>query len=146
MRFDKVPEHVTRAMRSNKSSGTKPETQLCSALWRSGVRGYRRNYRMAAGTPDVYFTRAKVAVFVNGCFWHSCPHCRPRVPKTNTEFWSEKFARNRERDARVRKILKAEGRKVVTVWECMLKSSVKRQVRRVIRALAPPAGIEPATT
>lgn len=130
-----VNERVRRTMRSNKSKGTKPETDLCRAIWRSGLRGYRRNFRGLKGTPDVYFPTGRVAVFVNGCFWHRCPHCHPGEPKTNRDFWAQKFKENVRRDKRVRVWLRRNGNSVVTIWECRLRESVDREVSRVHRSL-----------
>jgi DNA mismatch endonuclease (patch repair protein) len=65
-----------------------------------------------------------VAVFVNGCYWHRCPHCRPPLPKSHPEFWSAKFAANQERDARKTAELEAAGWVVVTVWECRVHEDV----------------------
>lgn len=68
------------------------------------------------GTPDIAFVRARVAVFVDGCFWHGCPE-HYTSPKTNTEFWAEKIATNRARDERVQADLSAEGWTTVRLWE-----------------------------
>jgi DNA mismatch endonuclease (patch repair protein) len=86
------------------------------ALWRAGVRGYRVQTRLP-GRPDITFPALRLVVFVNGCFWHRCPACQPRLPAANAEFWSTKFRDNLRRDAKARSMLAAAGWDVVTVWE-----------------------------
>lgn len=107
-------------MLANKRAGTKPERILRSELHRRGLR-FRKDYRLDLGTarprPDIVFTRAKVAVFVDGCFWHSCPSHRGKLPKTNADFWSAKLARTVERDRQHDETLRAAGWTVIRVWE-----------------------------
>lgn len=105
-------------MSANKGRDTKPERLLRSALHRKGLR-YRVSARPVADlrrTADVVFTKARVAVFVDGCYWHGCPeHHRPATKKA--EFWQEKIAGNRARDADTNAALNAQGWTVVRVWE-----------------------------
>jgi DNA mismatch endonuclease, patch repair protein len=107
-------------MLANKRSDTKPELALRSELHRRGLR-FRKDYRLVLGAvkprPDIVFTRAKVAVFVDGCFWHSCPEHRGKTPKTNAEYWAPKLAANVERDRRYDDALRESGWSVVRVWE-----------------------------
>lgn len=81
-----------------KARNTTPELALRKALRAIGQTGYRLHYAKAPGRPDVAFVGAKVAVFVHGCFWHGCPHCALRKPKSNTAFWSQKLDANKARD------------------------------------------------
>ena len=76
----------------------------------------------------------KVALFVNGCFWHRCPICNPSTPKTNVRYWVEKFERNVERDKRSHEQLEELGWKVHVIWECQLK---KKQVDATMGELLP---------
>lgn len=116
-----VAEATRRSMRANRSSETQPERRLRQALWRAGLRGYRKNVRPLPGKPDVVFGRAKLAIFLHGCYWHQCPHCtRNRTPKKNAEFWAAKFAANAARDARTEAALRELGYRVHVVWECRL--------------------------
>lgn len=108
-------------MQANRSKNTKPELLVRAALREAGLTGYRIHWKKAPGRPDVCFPGRRVAIFVHGCFWHRCPHCAPSRPKTHSEFWEAKFARNRERDARDRALLVSEGWTVVVVWECRLR-------------------------
>lgn len=80
------------------------------------MRGYRVQTRLP-GRPDITFPALRLVVFVNGCFWHRCPVCQPRLPAANAEFWSAKFRENRRRDEEARANLQAAGWDVVTVWE-----------------------------
>lgn len=117
---------VSRSMKGNRAKDTGPELALRATLKRYGLRGYRANWRRAPGRPDIAFPRKKVAVFLNGCFWHRCPFCRPQLPKKNRPFWKRKFELNRARDARKTKELKSAGWKVYTVWECFLTRRAKK--------------------
>ena len=98
-----------------KGKNTSPERILRSALWKAGLR-YRLNYKVPAGRPDIVFPGPKVAVFVDGCFWHGCPIHYSR-PRSREEFWSQKLAANTERDSRLTLRLEALGWIVVRVWE-----------------------------
>lgn len=106
-------------MRANRRTDTKPEVALRSALHRLGKR-FRKDHRVdAAGVrvkPDVVFTRARVAVFVDGCFWHACPE-HGRKPAVNDWYWSPKLAGNKQRDERVNAALTAAGWRVIRIWE-----------------------------
>jgi DNA mismatch endonuclease (patch repair protein) len=103
---------------------TRPEETLARLLRTQGLR-FRRNVAKLPGKPDFYFLRAKVAVFVHGCFWHGHARCRKgRVrPKTNTAYWRTKVQRNQRRDHRARRQLRALGISVYTVWECELRTA-----------------------
>lgn len=119
----KVPLTTTpgrsRNMQANRRTDTKPELALRSALHAAGLR-FRKDLRLDLGSarvrPDIVFTRAKVAVFVDGCYWHCCPDHGTR-PKTNADYWTPKLERNVERDREHDKALTEAGWKVVRVWE-----------------------------
>jgi DNA mismatch endonuclease, patch repair protein len=98
-----------------KGNNTSPERLLRSALWEAGLR-YRLNYRVPAGRPDIVFPGPKVAVYVDGCFWHGCPVHYSR-PRSREGFWSQKLAANTERDSRLTLRLESCGWIVVRVWE-----------------------------
>ena len=107
-------------MRAIKRTGTKPELALRSALHRQGYR-FRKDYRLdlnggARVRPDIAFTARRVAVFVDGCFWHACPHHGSR-PKNNDWYWSPKLARNVERDRAADDAFTHAGWTVVRLWE-----------------------------
>jgi DNA mismatch endonuclease (patch repair protein) len=121
-------------MRGNKSSGTKPELRLRKALWAAGLRGYRTNRRGLPGTPDIAFIGAKVAVFVDGCFWHGCPE-HYSEPKTRVAFWRAKTTKHRERDAEADHKLGEMGWAVVRVWEHQVRDDLEGCVAAVRKAL-----------
>lgn len=106
-------------MLGNKRTGTKPETALRSALHAAGLR-FRKDHRLDLGDvkprPDIVFTRAKVAVFVDGCYWHCCPE-HGTQPKKNADYWTPKLARNVERDRQHDEALREAGWAVVRIWE-----------------------------
>ena len=94
---------------------TEPETALRRELHRRGVR-FRAHRRDLPGCPDIVLVRVKVAVFVDGCFWHGCPE-HFVIPKANRQWWLDKIASNRRRDARNDMMLREIGWKVVRIWE-----------------------------
>ena len=118
-------ENISKVMSSNKGKGTKPEIILRKALWANGIRGYRTNWKKLPGRPDIVFTKSRLAIFVNGCFWHRCPHCELPLPKTNSEFWESKFQANVERDKRKIVELEGLGWNVRTIWECEIKDGIE---------------------
>lgn len=122
-------------MSRNRARDTGPELALRRALWAAGARGYRLHPRGVPGRPDLAFPRARLAVFVHGCFWHACPiHSKP--PKSNAAFWREKFARNVARDARKVAELEEGGWRVLTFWEHEVLDDLPRVVRAIERGLA----------
>lgn len=118
-------------MRGNKSALTKPELYLSKELEQAGIKEVDANYLGLSGTPDLVFLNKKLAIFVNGCFWHRCPYCNPHFPETNQEYWSAKFRRNKARDKRVKAGLQAIGWRVMIIWECHLKKHPSRVLRRI---------------
>lgn len=114
---------VSKVMRANKARDTVPELLLRRALRGAGLPGYVVSPRGLPGRPDVAFRRAKVAIFVHGCFWHRCPHCRPALPKSNRSFWYKKFRLNVARDKRKAQGLRGDGWVVLTFWECKVRAS-----------------------
>lgn len=122
-------------MLGNRRSNTKPEVALRSALHAAGLR-FRKDYRIDAGgvrvKPDIVFPRAKVAVFVDGCFWHCCP-IHGTQPKRNSDYWTPKLARNVERDRENDAALGEAGWMVVRVWEHELLGTAATRVAEVVR-------------
>ena len=109
-------------MQANKGRDTKPELAVRKALRSAGWTGYRLQWKVP-GRPDICFPGRKVAIFVNGCFWHRCPHCDLPLPKSNVEYWEEKFERNRKRDERNESLLVERGWTVIVIWECRLRKA-----------------------
>ncbi|GAA2693898.1 very short patch repair endonuclease [Actinoplanes palleronii] len=109
----------SRNMQANRRTDTKPEVILRKALHHLGYR-YRKDLLVKLPEtrvrPDIVFTRRKIAVFVDGCFWHACPQ-HGRQPTTNEWYWSPKLQRNVERDTRVNAALRGAGWTVLRFWE-----------------------------
>lgn len=127
-------ETVRRQMTRQPTFGTAPEIALRRELHALGLR-FRVHVKVGAAKPDVVFTRARIAVFVMGDFWHSCPTHGTR-PKANAEWWAAKLAANTARDERQRRELQAAGWLVTWVWECedsaAAASAVQASWRRLI--------------
>jgi DNA mismatch endonuclease (patch repair protein) len=128
-------EGRSRNMRANRRTGTKPELALRSALHRRGHR-FRKDLRVEATgvrvRPDIVFTRLRVAVFVDGCFWHACPdHSSP--PRNNEWYWGPKLQRNVDRDRLVTDSLESAGWRVVRVWEHEPLPEAVSAIERVLR-------------
>ena len=123
---DKVaPEVRSRIMAQVKSKNMKPEMQVRRLLHGLGYR-YRLHRTDLPGKPDLVFQGRRKIIFVNGCFWHFHPGCcRVRIPATNRGYWLAKLERNRARDERNLKMLRHDGWKVLTVWECQLRDLCK---------------------
>ncbi|MCF0260631.1 MAG: DNA mismatch endonuclease Vsr [Erysipelotrichaceae bacterium] len=118
-------EKRSQNMSAIRSKNTKPEIYLRKLLWKKGLR-YRLHDKRIPGNPDLYFPKYKTAVFVNGCFWHRHENCKfAYTPKSNTEFWQQKFDRNIERDKEVSKQLQDAGIHQIVVWECEINSMKK---------------------
>jgi len=114
-----VHDSATRSFNMSRirATNTKPELILRKLLWLCGLRGYRLHSKLP-GRPDITFSKKKLVVFVDGCFWHSCPHCSDgRAPKSNTGYWTEKRRRNHERDLRCMSELEEAGWTVLRFWE-----------------------------
>lgn len=104
-----------------RSTNTKPEMRVRSALHRMGYR-FRLHRKDLPGKPDVVLTKHRLAIFVHGCFWHRHSGCdKTRTPKTNVEFWEGKFKRNVERDRLNQVELRRMGWRVEVIWECEIK-------------------------
>ncbi|WP_254704803.1 very short patch repair endonuclease [Rhodococcus pyridinivorans] len=121
-------------MRANRRVNTKPEREIRSALHRRGLR-FRKDYRLdldaARVRPDIVFTAKRVAVFVDGCFWHACP-IHGRNPAVNEWYWSPKLQKNVERDRRADRALADAGWVVVRIWE---HEAIEAAVDRVLEIL-----------
>lgn len=123
-RLDRLdPEERSFLMSKVRNANTGPELILRRALWARGARyvtptGYKRRYKVQlVGRPDVIFPRVKLAVFVDGCFWHGCPLKCKGEPATNQSFWKEKIETNRQRDREVNRMLAESGWSVRRYWE-----------------------------
>jgi len=128
-----TPEQRHRCMSHIKSKDTKPEMLVRRWLWSEGYR-YRLNVKKLPGKPDIVLSKYSTVIFINGCFWHAHEGCdKYRVPSTNVDFWTAKFARNKARDERNYKLLHKLGWYVLVVWECQL---TKYRYRDTLMALS----------
>lgn len=127
----------TKAKRSEVMSrirgrGNKATELILAKLFRDHrIIGWRRHYPIT-GKPDFAFPKYRLAVFVDGCFWHSCPKHATK-PKGNKQFWEEKLQANKARDRRVNRELRAKGWRVLRIWEHDMKASRHNYVLRLIR-------------
>lgn len=116
------PERRTEIMRSIRSQDTRPELLVRRAAHRLGLR-FRLHAKNLPGKPDLVFKKWATVVFVNGCYWHRHAHCKKAsTPKTNIEFWQEKFSANVRRDKRNYRLLRAAGWHVVVLWQCQVRT------------------------
>lgn len=109
------------------------EIRLIAVLKAHGITGWRRNWPLF-GHPDIVFPKQRIAIFVDGCFWHCCPIHRTR-PATNRAFWDKKLARNVVRDRLVARELKAAGWRVIRIWQHELRRNVQHKCLQRVRKL-----------
>lgn len=121
-------------MSRNRGRNTKPEVTLRKACWALGIR-YVLDSRLP-GRPDFVLPRCKVAVFVDGCFWHGCPE-HYHAPATRADFWAKKIEATRQRDVSVARELETAGWKVVRIWEHSVKSDLLTVVGQVMEHVGP---------
>jgi DNA mismatch endonuclease Vsr len=122
-------------MRAVKASGSKIERSLASALWCQGIR-YRKTDKQVTGKPDLSIRKYKIAVFVDGEFWHGKDWAKRKEDhKTNREFWHKKIERNIQRDKEVNKALKREGWKVLRFWGKDIKENLPTCVNSVVESI-----------
>src|SRR3569833_3030870 len=140
-----MADTLTSAERSKRMSlvrgagNKRTELRLISILRVARIRGWRRNQNVF-GRPDFVWHKIRLAVFVDGCFWHGCPK-HSRIPKSRQHFWVPKLSRNRERDRIVNRVLRKAGWTVIRFWECELIrcTSSKKFVRLKTRISSQPA-------
>lgn len=126
-------EHVREVMQANKGVDTLPEQRVRSLLHRMGLR-FRKHTQPVRGLrcrADVVFPTERVAVFIDGCFWHGCPD-HGRVPSTNSPYWTEKLELNRRRDERNVRVLTKAGWRVLRYWEHEAPADVAKAVRTTV--------------
>lgn len=142
--FKKPAETRSRNMRAIPSFGNKTtEMRLISLLNESRLSGWRLHPPHILGSPDFVIRKGRIAVFVDGCFWHGCPKCG-HIPKTNRAYWKAKIARNRSRDALISRKLRALGFHVIRLRECDLREHPDRCLVRIRRMLLAESGCRQA--
>ena len=115
-----------------RGTNTSPERVLRAALWRNGLR-YRLHAKTPVGRPDVVFPGRKVAVFIDGCFWHGCPE-HYRAATRNAEFWRDKIEGNKNRDVETTEALRSAGWAVIRVWEHEAPESAAELIAHEVQA------------
>ncbi len=137
-----MADTLTKAERSAlmariRGTNTKPEVFVRSALHRAGFR-FRIHNRALPGRPDIVLAKHRTVVFVHGCFWHRHGCALASEPATRRAFWREKFARNMARDKRTAAALRRAGWRVLTVWECSLRTAARREqaIQRLVKRIA----------
>jgi len=130
-KFSGVSAERSQAMRAVRGRGNKTtENRLRSGLAKNGIRGWKVHQPGIPGNPDFVFPQLKVAIFVDGCFWHGCPSCG-HIPKTNSTYWAAKIASNRGRDKTNSIRLRMEGFRVLRIWEHSLRRDTSECVRKI---------------
>jgi DNA mismatch endonuclease, patch repair protein len=121
--------NMSRIMGKN----TGPEVKLRKLMSTTGIRGYRIHYNLP-GKPDIVFTKKKIAIFIDGCFWHKCPVCF-QEPETRKSFWMKKINSNVNRDKKVNEQLKEEGWSVMRFWEHDVRKNPDEIVKKISEIL-----------
>jgi DNA mismatch endonuclease (patch repair protein) len=134
-----MPEQLTKDQRSavmrkvKAQNNRSTESVVESSLVAHGIENWIKHPSDIPGKPDFVFPSHQVALFVDGCFWHSCPKCKRPLPVKNAEYWRAKIDRNRRRDNRLRRKLRRDGYHVIRVWEHEVKDG--RWVKRLCNLL-----------
>ena len=116
-----------------KAKNTKPEILFRKYIWSKGIKNFRVKNKLT-GKPDLVFTKKKVAVFIDGCFWHKCPKCYIK-PKSNKPFWNTKIKQNIKRDAIVNDLLKKDGWRVLRIWEHVIRKDINSAYKRLLKRI-----------
>jgi DNA mismatch endonuclease (patch repair protein) len=119
-----------------RGKNTVPEVKLRKLLWLQGLRGYRIHYNLP-GKPDIVFTKKKIAIFVDGCFWHKCPVCF-QEPETRKEFWMKKIQSNVDHDKKVNAQLKELGWMVMRFWEHEVREKPDPVIKKIKKKMSVP--------
>lgn len=124
-------EQRSKNMRAIRSTGSSLENKVTKQLWKKGVR-FRKNVRKLVGIPDIAIQKYKIVIFIDSCFWHSCP-IHGNMPNSNREYWEKKMQRNVERDNEVNKYYSELGWKVLRIWEHEVKYDFEDTIEKIVR-------------
>lgn len=129
---DKFSKQIrSKIMSSIRSRNTQPEITIRKILWSHGKR-YRIHDRSVYGTPDISFKNERIAIFIDGCFWHGCKKCYV-PPKTNEMFWRNKMIENRKRRGIVTSRLENDGWRILSFWEHEIKNNPQKVVKSILK-------------
>jgi DNA mismatch endonuclease, patch repair protein len=122
-------------MQAVRGKGTRLEKRLWAMLAGMRLKGWKKNVATITGKPDVVFSSQRVVVFIDGCFWHGCPHCQRKLPATNREYWERKIKRNAELAQIHDRQLEQGGWVVVRIWEHEMadRPLVRARIRHALR-------------
>jgi DNA mismatch endonuclease, patch repair protein len=131
------PAKRSAIMSAIKSKGTKTTELAVRRLFRAhGIKGWRAHLKTVPGQPDFAFPTNKLAIFIDGCFWHGCRTCKRNLrPSTNADFWLTKFAANRTRDRLVTSVLRKKGWKVLRFWEHQVRKSPVSLIMKIASSI-----------
>lgn len=130
----KTTEGRSKAMAAVRSHNTKPEFIIRKLLSKNGY-GYRLHYKKLPGSPDIVLTKYKVAIFINGCFWHHHGCHISHIPKSNATFWLNKIKRNLKRDKKNVTALLGMGWRVLIIWECAVSTHSKLESKDLFKKI-----------
>lgn len=128
-----TPDQRKLNMSRIRGKDTSPELIIRKLLYSTGIRGYRIHYKLP-GKPDIVFTKKRLVIFIDGCFWHKCP-IDFKEPETRKEFWMNKINSNVIRDQTVQNLLKSSGWTVIRIWEHEVKKNPREVVEKITNAL-----------
>lgn len=130
------PEDRYKTMKAVKGKGTRLEKCLFAMLAGMSLNGWNKNAGNIIGKPDVVFKEEKVAIFIDGCFWHGCPVCKRKLPDTNRQYWKKKITRNIELAKKNNQRLRREGWSVIRIWEHEMKNiDARRLIKNILRKI-----------
>lgn len=132
-----TPQQRSFNMQQIKGKNTNPEMLVRKFLHANGYR-YKLHDKKLPGKPDIVLPRYRTVIFVHGCFWHGHTNCKYFVvPKTRTQWWTDKINRNKANDEKAIKALKKEGWKIINVWECDLKpAKVEKTLNSLLKKIS----------
>lgn len=129
-----TPEQRSKVMSRIRGTNTKDEVRLAKALWHIGLR-YRKNNKKVFGSPDLTFTTLKIAIFVDGEFFHGKDWATKSKPKTNSEYWIKKIERNMQRDHEVNAYLESHNWKVLRFWSNDIKKNLGSCITEILNTV-----------
>lgn len=133
---DTVSKDVrSQVMRCIPSGGTKPEVAMRLALVRNGIKGWQMHCIELSGKPDFIFKKKRLAIFIDGCFWHGCVDCY-RGPKSNKRYWNDKLRLNKARDRKNSKILLSQGWRILRLWEHQVRKATDDCIGEIKKLLS----------
>lgn len=130
---DKITKDQRSKVMKSIRAQSKLENQVSKALWRKGLR-FRKNVRSLYGTPDISIKKYKVVIFIDSCFWHSCP-LHGKMPKSNQEYWQHKIHQNILRDSEVTSHYKENGWHIIRVWEHDIRENFDQIINDILHSV-----------